>query len=111
MGKEETPSPSPEGVVRSDSTSNDIPGEKSASLTGQDVEVGNSHLVDLEVDFDHIFAKGEEEGDYAADTSPFPAVRAVVPETDDKDIPVNTLRAWLLGIVRFSQLVLTRAHC
>lgn len=99
MGKEKIPSPSPDDVVRSDSTSNDIPGEKSVSLTGQDVEVGNSHLVELEVDFDHIFAKGEEEGDYAADTSPFPAVRAVVPETDDKEIPVNTLRAWVLGIV------------
>ncbi|CAG7956333.1 unnamed protein product [Penicillium salamii] len=26
-------------------------------------------------------------------------VRAVVPETDDPTIPVNTLRMWLLGIV------------
>lgn len=34
-----------------------------------------------------------------SDNSPFPEVRANVPNTDDFDLPVNTLRMWFLGIV------------
>lgn len=33
------------------------------------------------------------------DQSPYPEVRANVPNTDDPSIPVNTLRMWLTGIV------------
>lgn len=69
----------------------------------QDFEAGNTHLVELEVDFNRVLVKQEDEGDYAADTSPFPAVRGVVPETDDPGIPVNTLRAWILGIVSINR--------
>jgi OPT family small oligopeptide transporter len=36
--------------------------------------------------------------DIDEDTSPYPEVRAVVPEVDDPDLPVNTLRMWMLGI-------------
>lgn len=84
--------------------SDDLPtGLKSGKdqyTTSHDVEIANGHLADLEVDIGEILHQVEEEGDYDADTSPFPAVRAVVPETDDPAIPVNTFRAWLLGIVR-----------
>ncbi|CAG8093190.1 unnamed protein product [Penicillium olsonii] len=51
------------------------------------------------------FEKADEEQDtnevysYESDRSPFAQVRAVVPETDDPTMPVNTLRMWLLGIV------------
>lgn len=34
-----------------------------------------------------------------SDNSPFPEVRANVPNTDDPSTPVNTLRMWLVGIV------------
>ncbi|KAK6834130.1 hypothetical protein PG987_008824 [Apiospora arundinis] len=64
----------------------------------QDIELEHGHLAELEVDLDRVLGE-EEEGEYEADTSPFPAVRAVVPETDDTGIPVNTFRAWFLGIV------------
>ncbi|EXV01840.1 OPT oligopeptide transporter [Metarhizium robertsii] len=33
------------------------------------------------------------------DDSPYPEVRASVPPTDDPDMPVNTIRAWFLGVV------------
>ncbi|XDG10259.1 hypothetical protein ABKA04_009874 [Annulohypoxylon sp. FPYF3050] len=83
--------------------SDDLPtGLKSGKdqyTTSHDVEIANGHLADLEVDIGEILHQVEEEGDYDADTSPFPAVRAVVPETDDPAIPVNTFRAWLLGII------------
>lgn len=70
-------------------------------MTTQDVELENGHLVELEVDLGGVLAHQDgEEGDYSADTSPFPAVRAVVPETDDTGMPVSTFRAWFLGIVR-----------
>ncbi|KAI2617714.1 small oligopeptide transporter [Hypomontagnella submonticulosa] len=78
-------------------TSNDSPADLKTS--DHDVEIATGHLADLEVDIGGVIAKADEEGDWDADTSPFPAVRAVVPETDDPDMPVNTFRAWFLGIV------------
>lgn len=69
------------------------------NVHGQDVELENGHLAELEVDMGRVLSKVEDEGDYEADTSPFPQVRAVVPETDDTAIPINTFRAWFLGIV------------
>ncbi|KDN37828.1 hypothetical protein RSAG8_09882, partial [Rhizoctonia solani AG-8 WAC10335] len=33
------------------------------------------------------------------DDSPYPEVRSAVANTDDPDMPVNTLRAWILGII------------
>lgn len=82
------------------STSHDNAGLKTAhNIHGQDVELENGHLAELEVDIGRVLSKVEDEGDYDADTSPFPQVRAVVPETDDTAIPINTFRAWFLGIV------------
>lgn len=34
-----------------------------------------------------------------SDNSPYLEVRANVPNTDDPNIPVNTLRMWFLGVV------------
>lgn len=68
-------------------------------LDGAPTQILNGHLLELEVDLARVIAEDDIEGDWDADTSPFPAVRAVVPETDDPEMPVNTLRAWFLGIV------------
>ncbi|KAI0596361.1 small oligopeptide transporter [Biscogniauxia sp. FL1348] len=68
-------------------------------VTNHDFDITSGHLTELEVDISRVLSKAEEEGDWDADTSPFPAVRAVVPETDDPGIPVNTFRAWFLGII------------
>lgn len=67
---------------------------------GVPAEILDGHLVELEVDLARVIAEDDVEGDWAADTSPFPSVRAVVPESDDLSMPVNTFRAWFLGIVR-----------
>ncbi|RMZ48333.1 hypothetical protein AFCA_008519 [Aspergillus flavus] len=58
------------------------------------VEVEQGHLDELSEDIDE-----KVEYDYESERSPFPEVRAVVPETDDPDLPVNTVRMWFLGIV------------
>ncbi|OTA85845.1 hypothetical protein M434DRAFT_82435 [Hypoxylon sp. CO27-5] len=92
--------PAPENGVGDTKSSDDFPSKTAGQFTAdQDVEVANGHLADLEVDISGVLAKADEEGDWDADTSPFPAVRAVVPETDDPAMPVNTFRAWFLGIV------------
>lgn len=41
----------------------------------------------------------EEEFDIESENSPYPEVRANVPNTDDVDLPVNSVRMWFLGIV------------
>lgn len=56
-------------------------------------EILNGRLVELEVDLARVIGEDDVEGDWDADTSPFPAVRAVVPESDDVEMPVNTFRA------------------
>ncbi|KAK7741841.1 hypothetical protein SLS53_004907 [Cytospora paraplurivora] len=66
---------------------------------GAEAEILDGHLAELEVDLSRVIGEDDIEGDWDADTSPFPAVRAVVPETDDTEIPINTFRAWFLGIV------------
>lgn len=65
----------------------------------------DGHLVELEVDLARVIGGDDDdvEGDWDADTSPFAAVRAVVPETDDPEMPVNTARAWFLGVVRYNK--------
>lgn len=37
--------------------------------------------------------------DSVEDDSPYPEVRAAVANTDDPDMPANTIRAWTLGII------------
>lgn len=34
-----------------------------------------------------------------SDNSPYPEVRANVPNVDDVELPINTVRMWFLGIV------------
>lgn len=36
---------------------------------------------------------------FAEDDSPYPEVRSAVANTDDPDIPVSTIRAWVLGLI------------
>lgn len=48
---------------------------------------------------DLAIAEIEEVFTIDSDNSPFAEVRANVPATDDPEMPVNTLRAWVLGIV------------
>ena len=62
------------------------------------VDHGHGHLQEIEVDIGHVL-QDREIKDIDEDTSPYPEVRAVVPETDDPDIPVNTLRMWILGTI------------
>lgn len=63
-------------------------------------EIVEGRLVELEVDLARVIGEDDVEGDWDADTSPFPAVRAVVPESDDTEMPVNTFRACKILIVR-----------
>ncbi|KAI1415510.1 small oligopeptide transporter [Hypoxylon sp. FL1857] len=92
--------PAPESGVADKNSTDDFPIKSTEQFTAdRDVEVAKGHLSDLEVDIGGVLARADEEGDWDADTSPFPAVRAVVPETDDPAMPVNTFRAWFLGIV------------
>lgn len=62
------------------------------------VDVQHGHMQEIEVDVAHVL-QDDEIKDLNEDTSPYPEVRAVVPETDDPSIPVNTLRMWILGTI------------
>ena len=64
--------------------------------TVQPVHLEHGRMQELEVDMGHALEDRKIE-DVDCDTSPYPEVRAVVPETDDPDMPVNTLRMWVLG--------------
>ena len=52
---------------------------------------------------DDAIATGDTEKEAAVDASliqedsPYPEVRAAVPPTDDTEMPVSTLRAWVIG--------------
>ncbi|TAQ84477.1 hypothetical protein B7494_g7199 [Chlorociboria aeruginascens] len=61
-----------------------------------DIELEHGHIRELEVDLGEVL-KEEGLGDIEGDKSPYPEVRAVVPDVDDQSIPVNTLRMWILG--------------
>ncbi|KAH8785929.1 small oligopeptide transporter [Diaporthe sp. PMI_573] len=77
-----------------------VPGKQTHSpYDGAGSDIINGRLIELEVDLSRVIGEDDVEGDWDADTSPFPAVRAVVPEADDPAMPVNTLRAWFLGII------------
>jgi OPT family small oligopeptide transporter len=56
---------------------------------------------ELTVDEATDIAIGDIDQEYTieSENSPFPEVRANVPNTDDPSLPVNTFRMWLLGIV------------
>ncbi|CAE6436660.1 Sexual differentiation process protein isp4 OS=Schizosaccharomyces pombe (strain 972 / ATCC 24843) GN=isp4 PE=2 SV=2 [Rhizoctonia solani AG-1 IB] len=54
-------------------------------------DAAGAHFDDPNLDRTHL-------GDLEED-SPYPEVRSAVANTDDPDMPVNTLRAWILGII------------
>lgn len=75
-----------------------VPEKTGLTDTIEPVDFEHGHLVELEVDVDKVLHESDVK-DLEDDTSPYPEVRAVVPETDDPTIPVNTLRMWILGII------------
>ncbi|KAI6966827.1 small oligopeptide transporter, OPT family [Hortaea werneckii] len=75
-----------------------VPEKTGVQETMQPVDLEHGHMQELEVDMDHVLEDRKIE-DVDSDTSPYPEVRAVVPETDDPDMPVNTLRMWVLGTI------------
>ncbi|KAK5113150.1 hypothetical protein LTR85_010968 [Meristemomyces frigidus] len=75
-----------------------VPEKLGFEETSEPVDHEHGHMQELEVDVAHVL-QDREVKDIEDDTSPYPEVRAVVPETDDPDMPVNTLRMWLLGII------------
>ncbi|KAI9708754.1 MAG: hypothetical protein M1820_003709 [Bogoriella megaspora] len=80
----------------------DVSGTEKNHNINEDIEAvdfGHGHLQELEVDVDKVVREKHVIADDAADTSPYPEVRAVVPEVDDPSIPVNTLRMWIIGII------------
>lgn len=54
-------------------------------------EVTDAHFADPNLDRTHL-------GDIEED-SPYPEVRSAVANTDDPDMPVNTLRVWIIGMM------------
>ncbi|KAI7358979.1 small oligopeptide transporter, OPT family [Hortaea werneckii] len=75
-----------------------VPQKPGVHETIQPVDQEHGHMQELEVDMGHALEDRKIE-DVDSDTSPYPEVRAVVPETDDPDMPVNTLRMWVLGTI------------
>ncbi|KAI6912027.1 small oligopeptide transporter, OPT family [Hortaea werneckii] len=75
-----------------------VPEKTGVQETVQPVDLEHGHMQELEVNMGHALEDRKIE-DVDSDTSPYPEVRAVVPETDDPDMPVNTLRMWVLGTV------------
>ncbi|KAJ7644816.1 OPT oligopeptide transporter [Roridomyces roridus] len=72
--------------------------------TGSDLEKGNVDVDALEAaalpDFDDPnLDKDAAIAGILEDDSPYPEVRSAVANTDDPTIPVNTLRAWTLGLL------------
>ncbi|KAI0331596.1 OPT oligopeptide transporter [Cubamyces sp. BRFM 1775] len=81
------------------------------SVTGEDVHSAGSisekpsrdeeknivdqHVVVPEFDDPNI----DPDATVLDDDSPYPEVRSAVANTDDPDMPVNTLRAWVIGII------------
>ncbi|KAJ0305963.1 hypothetical protein COL516b_005074 [Colletotrichum fioriniae] len=54
---------------------------------------------DLDKAMTYAIDEIEEHFDIESDNSPYPEVRANVPNTDDPSMPVNTLRMWVLGVL------------
>ena len=66
--------------------------EKSAPSHHQNVEQITG------IDYDDPNLDPDAIGDYE-DDSPYPEVRAAVANTDDTSMPVNTFRAWVIGLL------------
>lgn len=87
-----------ENGTSKDQADTGIPEKTRVHETIQPVDLEHGHMQELEVDIGHVLEDRKIE-DVESDTSPYPEVRAVVPETDDPDMPVNTLRMWVLGTI------------
>lgn len=83
---------------KTDAEERGVPEKVGFGETSEPVDHEVGHLQEIEVDIDHVL-RDDEIKDIESDTSPYPEVRAVVPETDDPSIPVNTLRMWILGVI------------
>ena len=75
-------------VKESDSEEQSAAEKQAIGETTEPVDHGHGHLQEIEVDLDHA-VHDREVKDIGEDTSPYPEVRAVVPEIDDPDIPVK----------------------
>jgi OPT family small oligopeptide transporter len=77
--------------------------EKKHLDTSSDVEKSDDRGADVALalpDFDDPnIDKDEALAGVLEDDSPYPEVRSAVANTDDPDIPCNTFRAWVLGII------------
>lgn len=59
--------------------------------SSEPLDVANAHFDDPNLDRANL-------GDLEED-SPYPEVRSAVANTDDVDMPVNTIRVWILGMI------------
>ncbi|GKT56510.1 OPT family small oligopeptide transporter [Colletotrichum tofieldiae] len=66
--------------------------QQTSDIEAHDVE-------DLDKAMTYAIGEIEEHFDIDSDNSPYPEVRANVPNTDDPIMPVNTLRMWILGVI------------
>ena len=57
----------------------------------------DEHLKEDPVAFRKLFAEIKVAASFLRDNSPYPEVRAVVPNTDDPTLPCSTIRAWVIG--------------
>ncbi|KAM3421971.1 hypothetical protein BST61_g2348 [Cercospora zeina] len=74
------------------------PSKNETRTDAQPINISTGHPREIEVDLNHVL-HDQDGKDIDGDTSPYPEVRAVVPETDDPTIPVNTLRMWIWGTI------------
>lgn len=79
----------------------DESGQSHIQDTESDKAGSKDHHAQLTVDEAREIAIGtiDEVFTIESDNSPFPEVRANVPNVDDVDLPINTLRMWFLGVV------------
>lgn len=73
-------------------------------LEDEDLEKHKGHAVEVDIAevTGAVFDDPNLDKDHIAtdeDDSPYPEVRAAVANTDDPDMPANTLRAWVIGII------------
>lgn len=58
------------------------------------------HNVSGALDLEVLYTKsGLDSPAHLEDDSPYPEVRSAVPNTDDPDMPCNTIRVWILGMI------------
>ncbi len=79
----------------------DESGQSQIHDTESDKADSKGHNAQLTVDEAREIAIGtiDEVFTIDSDNSPFPEVRANVPNVDDVDLPINTVRMWFLGVV------------